>query len=80
MNTELLKYKNLKENLISINKDLTKANEKLEVLLKVLNNGFKSIYTTQNKYKIIKSNLDKINQKIEKKYIPEIEKNINKLI
>lgn len=80
MNTELLKYKNLKENLISINNDLKKADEKLEILLKTLNNGFKSIYTTQNKYKNIKSSLNKINQNIEKKYIPEIEKNINKLV
>lgn len=79
MNQNKIKYETLKLKLNEVNKNIEDANNKLDTLMKNLDKGISTAYSTKDKYKQTQSGLKSISTNIEIKYIPEIENIIKKI-
>ena len=79
MNQNKIKYETLKLKLNEVNKNIEDANNKLDTLMKNLDKGISTAYSTKDKYNQTQSGLESISTNIEIKYIPEIENIIKKI-
>lgn len=79
MNTEKSKYELLMVSLNKVNKKIEETNKRLESLLKNIDKGINTPYSIKDKYITIEKGLKNISNNIEMNYIPEIERQKQKI-
>ncbi len=79
MNAKKIRYENLNKTLNSVNKNINEANKRMESFIKNIEKGISTPYSTKDKYINIEKGLNNIKNNIEMLYIPEVEKELQKL-